>query len=332
MKPLGIAVIGVGNMGSRYANILADSPWAGLVAVADSDERRMSEISAQWGVHGYTDYRAMLEGEKDIEAVAICTPDGLHTEPALLAASMGKHIMVEKPLATTVSDGERMIRAAADAHVKLMVGHALRFDPRHIQAQQAIRSGVIGEPMHVFCRRNDTAASGQVWRKRSTPVFFLGIHDVDIMRWMMNSEVVRVCAEGKSIEPGGPVGQDSVGAVLRFASGSFGILEVSWLLPPSMGRSDLRLEVLGTKGAVFVQMYDRGLEVHSPEGLVRPDTILMPSVREHITGILRDEVYHFLECVLQDRQPAVSGEDGLAALKIALALTESLHTGMPVEL
>jgi len=152
------------------------------------------------------------------------------------------------------------------------------------------------------------------------------------MRWLMNSEVVRVCAEGKSAEPGGPVGQDSVGAVLRFANGCFGLLEVSWLLPPSMGRSDLRLEVLGTKGAIFVQMHDRGLEVHSPEGLVRPDTILMPKVHDHVTGILRDEISHFLECVLRDKQPAVSGEDGLAALKIALALTESLRTGMQINL
>ncbi len=186
--------------------------------------------------------------------------------------------------------------------------------------------------MHIFCRRNDTAASGQFWRKRSTPLFFLGVHDADLMRWMLGSEVVRVYAQGKSVEPGGPAGQDSVGAVLSFANGCFGLLEVSWLLPASMGRSDLRMELIGTKGAIFVQAYDRGLEVHSPEGLVRPDTILMPTVHGHVTGILRDEIYHFLECVLQDKQPAVSGEDGLAAVRIVLALTESLRTGMTVDL
>jgi predicted dehydrogenase len=79
-------------------------------------------------------------------------------------------------------------------------------------------------------------------------------------------------------------------------------------------------------------MYDRGLEVHSLEGLVRPDTTLMPTVHDRVTGILRDEIYHFLECVLEDKQPAVSGEDGLAALRIVLALTESLRTGVPVDL
>jgi UDP-N-acetylglucosamine 3-dehydrogenase len=273
----------------------------------------------------------MLDKETDIEAVAICTPDGFHTEPALLAASLGKHLLVEKPIATSIEDGQRIIRAAADAGVKLMVGHILRFDPRHVKAHEAIRAGEIGEPVYIFCRRNDTASSGRIWRTRSTPVFFLGIHDVDVMRWLLGSEVIRVYAQGKSVDQGGAAGQDSVGAVLTFANGCYGLLEVSWLLPASMGRSDQRLEVLGTDGAIFVQLYDRGLEVHSSKGLVRPDTTTMPTVRGRVTGNLRDEIDHFLQCLQEDRQPAVTGEDGLAALKIALALTESLRTGMPVK-
>jgi len=147
-------VIGVGTFGSLHARVYAELEAADLVAVADIKPERMQHFISQYGTRGYADYNELLEKE-DLDIVSVCTSDELHLEPVMAAAAAGKHILVEKPLAMSVSDCDAMIQAAEKAKVKLMVGQILRFDPRYYTARQAIADGQIGTPVHFFARRNN---------------------------------------------------------------------------------------------------------------------------------------------------------------------------------
>lgn len=331
MDKVAMAVIGVGTMGSRHARIITANPNARLVAVAELDAGRRDAVSSSLGVPGYGDFRTMFDRHPEIDATTVCTPDGDHLEPTLLAIAHGTHVLVEKPIATTLQDAQHMAQAASAAGVKLMVGHILRFEPRHIQARAAIVAGQIGDPVHIVCRRNGTAEFGDFWRGRSTPLFQLAVHDVDVMHWLIGSRIVRVYAEGRTLHRDRPQGDDSVGAVVRFANGCFGLLEVSWLLPATLGRPDPRLHVVGSAGAVYVQLHDRGVQVYGAESAYYPDTVMMPIVRDHVSGALRDEIDDFVACVVDDRPPVVGADEGIAALKVVLALMDSLRAGQPVD-
>ena len=151
-------VIGVGTFGSLHARVYAELESTDLVAVADIQSERIEHFASQYGARGYADYNELLEKE-DLDIVSVCTSDELHLKPALAAAAAGKHILVEKPLSLNVSDCDTMIRAAEDAGVKLMVGQILRFDPRYYAARQAIAEGQIGDPVHLFARRNNLRKS-----------------------------------------------------------------------------------------------------------------------------------------------------------------------------
>src|SRR5438093_8747119 len=140
MPCLKIAVIGAGRMGQLYARIAAESPLTELSAVCGQSEAPVEAVAARWGVPGYAGgaYRRMLDEHPEIEAVVVATPEWLHLEPALAAIEAGKHLFLEKPMATTVAEAERIVAAANAAGITLLVCHQLRFDPRYALAKEAV--------------------------------------------------------------------------------------------------------------------------------------------------------------------------------------------------
>ena len=184
------------------------------------------------GAAAYSDFTELLRRD-DLDAVSVCTPDGLHREPCERAFEGGRHVLVEKPIATTVEDAEAIVAAARRAGVVLLVGHCLRFDPRYDQARQAVARGELGPIQTIYTRRANTVAAQDRLGGRCTLPLFLGVHDYDVMRWLADSEVERVTAESKwglLREQGFPV-EDANCALLRFASGVLGIAELNWILP-----------------------------------------------------------------------------------------------------
>ena len=211
-----VAVIGAGFMGERHARIYAGLPDAELVAVCDVRETAASDLADRTGARAYSDFRQLLRRD-DLDAVSVCTPDALHREPCELAARAGRHVLVEKPIATTVADAEAIVEAAARARVTLLVGHCLRFDPRYDQARQAVGRGELGILQTVYTRRANTVAAQDRLGGRCSLPLFLGVHDYDVMRWLTGSEVERGTAESKGgllRELGFPV-EDASCALLR---------------------------------------------------------------------------------------------------------------------
>jgi UDP-N-acetylglucosamine 3-dehydrogenase len=325
---LRIGVIGVGTFGSLHAQVYRQLGTCELVAVADVNQARLQEMSTTLGVDGYVDYRDLLQRE-DIDAVSICTTDEFHVEPAVAAAGAGKHILIEKPLALTPADCDTIIGAARAAGIKLMVGHILRFDPRYHAAHQEIQSGRIGQLVHLTTRRNNSLRSAQRLAMHTSVLFFLGIHDLDFVLWCAGSKPQSVYARSvtKMLE-GTP---DTVFALLSFAGGTVGSLEASWVLPESHPRGlDARFDAVGTTGAVYVNGTGDSVSIVN-ERLEHPGLWYAPELYGVRGGILRDEIDHFCQCVLFDREPAVTGQDGKHAVQVACAIQASYETGTVVE-
>jgi UDP-N-acetylglucosamine 3-dehydrogenase len=316
-------------MGERHARIYAGLPDVELVAVCDVREGAARELGVRTGAEPCTDYRALLRRD-DLDAVSVCTPDGLHRKPCELAIRAGRHVLVEKPIATTAADAEAIAEAAAKAGVVLLVGHCLRFDPRYDQARQAVERGELGAIQTIYTRRANTVAAQDRLGGRCPLPLFLGVHDYDVMRWLAGSEVERVTAESKwgmLKDQGFPV-EDANCALLRFASGALGIAELNWILPrgfPAAG--DHRLEIVGTAGVLSIATLETGLRRADGQRTVQVDTASAPSVQGHPGGMFYFEMRHFIDCVRGRATPAVTPRDAVMALRIALAVERAAATG-----
>ncbi len=328
--PIGCAVVGLGMMGQMHARVWAELPRTHLVSVYDIVPERTTEVAEKLQAAPCSSLEELLDSP-EVSIVSICVDDQHHLAPCLAAAKAGKHILVEKPLATTVAEADEIIAACERAHVKLMVGHVVRFDPRYVVAQQAIAAGEVGQIIQVFARRNNIVASGRRIAGRTSVAFFLGVHDIDIMRWFVGSDVVRVHAESAAKVLADVPAEDSIFTVMKFADGSVGCLETCWVVPEGVPNTlDARLEVVGTVGRVAVRVGDESCDISSRERSRRPDIAYGPEMWGLQGGALRTQLEHFADCVLHDRQPAVSNADARAAVEVAEAIHESLATGLPV--
>jgi predicted dehydrogenase len=332
VTPLRVGVVGAGVMGERHARIYASLPDVELAAVCDTREDVARRLARETGAAACTDFRVLLARD-DVDAVSVCTPDGDHRGPCEAAARAGKHVLVEKPIATTVADGEAMIEAAAKAGVVLLVGHCLRFDPRYHAARAAVAAGELGALQTVYTRRSNTVAAQDRLQGRCSLPRFLGVHDYDVMRWLTGSEVERVTAESKwgLLRGRGYDVEDANCALLRFASGVLGIAELSWILPRGFPASgDHRADLVGDRGALAIATLETGLRRADESRAVVVDTATAPVVEGHAGGMFYFELRHFVDCVRKRATPAVTPADGLAALRIALAVERAAATGAAV--
>lgn len=331
---LNIAVLGLGRMGMIYARTLATQmPLTKLYAVADPNAQARAALLARIDApYVFEDAREAL-ALPDLDAVLIATPTSTHSDLVTAAAQAGKPIFCEKPLALTLAASRAALAAVEQAGVPLHVGFMRRFDASYRQAKTMIDHGLIGQPVTFkavgrdpFCPRPafaDPARSGGL-------ILDVGIHDFDLARWLMGSEVERVTAEGALLvcDDLRAVGDfDNAVVTLRFASGALGTVEVS---RNALYGYDVRTEVLGSAGIVRVG----GTKEPAPMLSTRHGAPAADSsyLMDRFGEAYRAQVRHFVDGVREDRAPAVSGADALAAFEIGLAATYSAQTGQPVTL
>ncbi len=335
MTQVGIGVIGVGLMGSLFARLASQLPDSKLVGVADVDENRATQLGQSLGVPAFGDYKGLL-AIPEVDAVVIATPDALHLEPALAAAQAGKHLMIEKPLATTREDGARIVEAGEAAGVTLMVAHVLRFDPNYGEAFKAVRGGKLGEIVHISARRNTSMSDARRLAGRVTITFYLGSHSVDVIQWIVGSPIVEVTAASVRKVMAQFNVDDTVISLLRFENGAIGTLENSWMRPPSSGsrRIGASLIVMGTEGSLKVEPYQDSVTVYQPQSV----DLLLPAYSfdntpfGKISGVYRDEFAHFVECVRMGTPPIISPEQALSAVLVCSAIEQSLREGVTVHI
>ena len=315
---IGVAVLGLGRMGRFYAQALGElQPEVEVRALVDPNPL----------VHAaYADPRAAI-ARADIDAVVIAAHTSAHAELAIAAAEAGKAIFCEKPLALTLDDTRAVLAAVESAGVPLQVGFMRRFDEAYGRAKAAIDAGTLGrittfkavgrDPM---CPPLDYAASS------GGLILDMAIHDLDLARWLVGSEVHRVWAEGAVLACDGlaSVGDiDNAVISLRFASGAIGSVEVS---RNARYGYDIRTEVLGSDAAVSIGEIGNGV-------LTATDTqVDVPHFIRRFGNAYRAQIRHFLHCLRQGESPRPNGEDALAAFEIAHAAARSFKEQRPVEL
>jgi predicted dehydrogenase len=341
MKKARFGVIGVGPWGEIHTQALANHAEVELAAVCDLNENRARMVMATSGARMYyTNFESLL-CDDSIDAVCIATPDHLHLEIASAAAKAGKHMLVEKPLATTVDEAEIIQDLARQAKVKLMVNFHHRWHPAIWGARDSIENGRIGTPHLLALRWNhriDLPTRGILWTAQSSVGWYAGSHAVDVARWLTHDEVIRVYAASgtrvlDSLQIATP---DFFTAILEFAQGAVATLETCWTLPhsaPSM--SDIRGQVIGTDGVVYFdeshhRMLERYEKPTAGQPTAYPDVTEAPSVFNHPVGHALESVRAFASAIARDEPPPVSAEDGVAAARIVAAIHQSARTKLPV--
>ena len=322
MEKARIGVVGAGFMGFSYAQIIARHSVAELAGVADISLELASKAASAAGAPSYGSVEELLS-RGGVDGLIVATPEDQHLGPCVAALEQGIGVLVEKPIATTVSDGEAIIAAAQRGNALIMAGHVLRFDARYATVRETMASGSLGAPLAAYVRRlNGVESPTRIGGRCSLPLF-LGVHDYDILRWVIGSEVTQVVARerrGFLAGMGCPV-EDASYAILTFANGAIALVELNWILPAGHQTGfDQRLDVTGTMGRIELTGHDCGVAVMDSDRLTWPDTMLWPSIQGEIVGALWRETNHFVDCLRTGRQPLVTGEDGLAAVRIALAV------------
>jgi scyllo-inositol 2-dehydrogenase (NAD+) len=325
MRKLGVGVLGVGEMGKRHAeNIRRLVPEARLVAVADVAVERARQVTAELEIeHSYGTLEAMLEC-KDLDAVLIATPDKFHAQAVGIAARAGKDILCEKPLALNIADARAALETVSKAHVRLQIGFMRRYDPAYAAAMKRIDAGEIGVPViYKSVGRDKDAPPLAAYQSNLNGMVFYNntIHDFDLARWLMQDEVSEVHSYTTvAIRPEVARYGDIVAGVvnLQYRNGAIGNVE-SYV--QAVYGYDVRTEIVGSKGSILVgSLQQTPVTFLTAHGGVQ-------TLADHFLTRFQDaylaEVQDFVQNILNDRPPRVSGDDGLKALTIAVAAEKS---------
>jgi predicted dehydrogenase len=341
--PIGYGIIGVGTWGELHARTLSADPRVRLLAICDLNGERARTVAARYGVPKvYTSYEEML-ADPEIEAASVATPDFAHAEPCLAVVGAGRHLLVEKPMATSSAECVEIITAARQTGVTVMVDFHNRWSPPFAQCYTSLRNGELGELKFVYFRLSDTQYVPTryiSWGAKSSVLWFLGPHATDTVRWLYGDEVREVYAVSRRdvLKSMGIDTPDFYTMILQFENGGVAHLEHSWLLSPSTGNLfDLKCELQGSRGTVFIDTSsNRGFEKYTertPEGYPHcpnQDVMLMYEVHGRQLGFAGESIRHFVDCLWEGRAPMVSPVDGLRSTEILEAAVRSAETGQPV--
>jgi predicted dehydrogenase len=333
------AIVGAGLFGEMHAKAYSTHPGAELAVVCDTNRKRAEEVAERYGAERIcADWREVAS-EKSVDAVSVATPDFAHTEIAVGLAEAGKHLLIEKPLATTVEECEKIVAAAKENGVKLMVDFHNRWSPPFHEAHSFIQQGGLGSPRYAYLRLSNTTfvpMTMLAWADKSSVLWFLGSHVIDMACWLIGEWPNRVYSVSRRevLKGMGVDTPDLFASTLEFPGGAVATIENVWLLPESAPHVvDSKCEVVGTKAAIYVDTTSNRTLVINDESRVRyVDTLGGPVVHGKQLGFAIESIRHFADCVIEDKAPLAPGEDGLEVTRVAKAIEESAATGKPVEI
>lgn len=329
LKPIRIAVIGVGAFGRLQALACQQHDSLQLVAVMDLDRDRACSVGAELEVPAYHQLSQLLQEERFAAAI-VATPEQARLDVAQACAQAGTHLLLEKPLAPTLEACQTIAAAVRRARIVCLVDFSLRFDLRYLALKEAIDAGRLGDVVSIVARRNGTVGGARIYGRWTDLLMSTAIHELDLMRWYAGP-VQRVQAEAVFKIEAHPGVADAVFATLRFENGAIGLLETSWARPTGVpDRLDARCEVVGTLGQGTVDLASHGLRLTEGERTTFPDLSYWPVVSGRVGGTLRAAIDHFVRCIRGEESPRATAEDGLEAVRLALAIKEAAVRGSAV--
>jgi predicted dehydrogenase len=344
MQGTGFGVIGVGTWGGLHARVYAGTPGARLAAVCDVNAERAQQVGeACSAARIYEDYRQLL-ADPDVRAVSIVLPDFLHREAVIAAAEAGKHILVEKPLATTEEDGLAMIASARAAGVTLFVDFHNRWNPLFHTLKQTLDAGELGVPQMVTYRLSDTLfvpTQMLKWAGQSSVAWFLTSHCLDTLLWLLRARegadtIERLTCVARSRLLASEYGVDTPDfylTTLEWKSGLVAQIENAWILPESgPAVVDVQCQFIGSRGAFYANGSRHGAAQKHTGRILYPDVMTTPTIFGQPVGFGAESIRHFAQCVLTGQTPLVDGMDGLAVTRLIVKMEESARTRQPVEI
>lgn len=336
-KIASFCVIGAGRAGGVHArNLRTRIKNAELVAIVDQNLDAAKKLADEVGIKAvYQDLWTALKSA-EFDAVIITTPTFTHSSLTVEAAEAGKHVFCEKPIALTLQEADKMISVTREHGVKLQIGFMRRFDPEFSAAKRLISSGEIGRPILVKSVGRGPGLPPPWALDPKTGLGFLAevnSHDFDTLRWLMGDEFSSIHAEVSSlIRPDlretYPSFYDVAAVVARFKGGGLGVLDGA--CPVGYGY-DARAEVLGTEGVIVIGEI-KGTTLIRTYKDMRVVTESFRSWRDRFRDGYVNEIEHFADCIVNDKEPAVTGLDGRKALEAVLAAHKSVETGKTVTL
>lgn len=329
---LRVGVIGAGRIGALRAGALAHRvPQAELVAISDADQAAARRVASELGTATVPgDYRELL-GDPSIDAVFICTPTSTHADIMVQAALAGKHLFVEKPIALDMAQVDRALDAVEQSGVALQIGLNRRFDPTFARVRQAIVDGTVGDVhlLHIISR--DPAPPPISYVRTSGGLFAdMMIHDLDMARFLVGSEVTSVYARGAvriSTEIGAAGDVDTATVMLTFANGALGTIENS---RQAVYGYDQRVEVLGSRGGISTANVHPNQVTISTAASIQRDLPLNFFMERYAESYVL-EIQAFVDALLAGHRPSPTGADGRIALRLALAARRSHDTGLAID-
>ena len=327
------AVVGVGRIGKVHIeNLTYRMPDAEIVSVSDVFEDELKKVAGKFNIaKAETDYKKIVN-DKNVDAVVICSPTDTHAEVIKEAAEAGKHIFCEKPIDLSIGKIAGINELVNKCGVKFLVGFNRRFDPNFARVNEIVRSGGIGEPQILNISSRDPSPPPLEYLKVSGGIFLdMTIHDFDMARFLMQSEVKEIYAKGEVLVDDMFKQADDVDTAvvtLSFENGSIGTINNS---RQAVYGYDQRVEVFGSEGMVTVKN-------NTPDNHILIDrsgthtSLPLNFFMDRYTQSYLNEMTAFVECIREDKQPPVGGEDGLQAVAIGLAAKKSVKENRPVSI
>lgn len=335
MAKIRVGVIGCGSIAQhRHLPEYKSNKNVEIVAVCDINEERAQAVAEKYGVKAYTNYEELVSSGL-VDVVSVCTPNYLHAPISIAALNAGLHVLCEKPMATSKQEAEEMIAAAKESGKKLMIGHNQRFVPSHQKARKLIESGEIGK---IYSFRTAFGHGGpegwsvdgkESWFFQKEKAFVgamgdLGVHKTDLLRFVLGEEITEVGSFVETNAKDYADVDDNAVCILKTESGAIGTLAASWAYVSKEDNSTiiygekaiLRLEDDPTNSLVV--QYANGEVVKYELGKIQSNDEGGQN-NSHV-------IEKFVESILQDQEPPVSGEEGMKSLEVILAALQSNET------
>ena len=318
--PLRAAVFGLGSMGANHARVLNALHGVELVGVMDTASDAVNRATSGRTARGYTDVAAMLAAERP-DLVVVAVPTSLHHEVTLQALEAGAHVLVEKPIAATRAEGEEMIAAAQARNLLLTVGHIERYNPAVRELKRRLGEGELGRIFQVRATRLGPFPA----RIRDVGVVVdLAPHDLDVMRYLLESEPIRLYAETEQRIHTDH--EDLLTGIVKFASGAVGLLEINWLTPTKVRT----VSVTGERGMYLADYLTQDLVFYAnPEsGSVAEGEIIWRHIKREEPLVV--ELREFVAAIRDGRPSPVDPHDALVALLLARAMVDAAERGVMI--
>lgn len=323
MKKIRVGIIGCGKIAQiRHIPEFQLQEHVQVIAICDMNIERAQHVAQQYQIPNvFKDFRELID-QTEIDAVSICTPNTTHADIAVYALKKGKHVLVEKPMATSYLDGLRMVEAAEENKVVLMVGHNQRFHPLHKRVKEWISSHRIGI-IHQFST-NYHHGGPEYWSVDGKKSWFfrreeagygvisdLGIHKLDLIQWLLDEKIEEINALHNTFQKEGNV-EDSAVLVTRLESGAIGTINLSWNNP----LQDHRTVLYGERGVLIFGETLCGIQIQYNDGKQVEEEVVLPLRPD---GLMNSGmIEHFISCVRTGEKPSIAARDVLNSMKLLL--------------